>query len=76
MFISQEGSLERDWEIEKFQEKWHDRLDRRWEARQEEAPSPTLLDEYEGNWVEMTEFRIPPKRSDQTQMELDLGDVA
>jgi hypothetical protein len=76
MFISPEGSLERDWEVEKFQEKWQDRLDRQWEARLEEAPGPTLWDEYEGNWVEMTEFRIPPNIADRRQMELDLGDVA
>jgi hypothetical protein len=76
LFISQEGSLERDWEVEKFQETWQDRLDRRWEARQEEASGRTLWDEYEGNWVEMMEFRIPPKSTDRMQMELDLGDVA
>jgi hypothetical protein len=73
MFISHEGSPERDWEIERFQEIRQDRLDRRWESRQEEAP---LRDEYEGNWVEMTEFRIPLKSTNRMQMELDLGDVA
>jgi hypothetical protein len=66
--------LERDEQLAAAAERSAARLENSGEFR--EAGPNTLWDEYEGNWVEMTEFRIPPKSADRTQLELDLGDVA
>ena len=66
--------LERDEELAAAAERRAARLENSGEFR--EAEPNTLWDEDEGNWVEMTEFRFPPKSADRMQMELDLGDVA
>ena len=36
-------------------------------------PTNTLWEDYEENWVEMTEFRLPPARASSMQMELDFS---
>jgi hypothetical protein len=49
------------------------------EAQLEETidSAQTLWDVYQENWVEMTEFRIPPKRAEHLQLVLDFdGEVA
>jgi hypothetical protein len=66
--------LERDEQLAAAAERRAARLENNGEFR--EAEPNTLWDEYEGNWVEMMEFRIPPKSTDRRQMELDLVDVA
>ena len=66
--------LERDEQLAAAAERRAARLENSGEFR--EAEHSVLWDEYEGNWVEMAEFRIPPKSTDRMQMELDLGEVA
>jgi hypothetical protein len=45
------------------------------EARLDEKiySTNTFWDEYQENWVEMVEFRVPPKRAERMQMALDFS---
>ena len=72
--MAYEEWLERDEQLAAAAERRAARLENSGEFR--EAEPNVLWDEGELNWVEMTEFRIPPKSFDRMQMELDLGDVA
>lgn len=59
-----------DWEYQMREEAW----ERSEAARQRREEHNTLWQDYEDNWVEMTEFRIPAKSAARLQMELDFSE--
>jgi hypothetical protein len=68
-----QGWLERDEQLAHTAERRQARLENAGEFPTVDPDPSTPRHDYQENWVEMTEFRIPPERAEQMQIELDLS---